>query len=169
MNKFALITAVSLFLLTGVSCQSGSIFSDSNLDTSVGQPDSTPEVLPPPPTAETTTAAVKSTPVPAKTKPVAPTPQPVVTLKAAQLIGGWVVIKAQTSFASITFINDGTYVSHLNDRPFDSGKWELNGATLTLTSDAGYEMNKIFTKVSIEGNRLRANDGVIPMIWERAK
>lgn len=180
MNYFISIVLISfIFLLVGASCKPNSAPSSSNLNTPAGQSDSVSDVLPLSKTTETatesdqttptTTVTVKPTPALVETKPVTPTPKPVITLKASQLVGGWIVIKAQTSFASITFINDGTYISHLYDRPFDSGKWTLNGATLTLASSAGSEMNKIFTKVSIDGDRLRANDGVIPMIWERGK
>ena len=166
MNSFLLVIVVGLLVLAGASCTGGSK-TPANLYTPADRSDPNTKVMPP--SKANTTTAVEPTSIPIAPKAITPAPKPSVTLEAAQLVGGWSVIKAQTSFESITLIADGTYISHLYDRPFDSGKWALSGTTLTLTSDAGSEMNKIFTKVSLEGNRLRANDGVIPMIWQKGK
>lgn len=86
------------------------------------------------------------------------------------LIGGWRVIKGQTTgFESITLDSDGLYYSHLHDRPFDDGTWELAKATLILRSSADGLSNVQFTHVSLEGKKLKMNVGAVVTVWERVQ
>lgn len=89
---------------------------------------------------------------------------------AQDLVGGWRPIKAQTvGFDSIIFDTGEFYYTHLNERPFDEGSWEFSNDTLILRSAAGGVNNLEFTKLQIEGNKLKMDANGIPTVWERIK
>lgn len=75
-------------------------------------------------------------------------------VSAAQLSGGWNVKESgSVGWASITFDSNGTYATHLNERPFDDGSWSVNNGSLTLESRVP-EFNSEFSNVSLKDNTL---------------
>lgn len=84
---------------------------------------------------------------------------------AETVVGGWTVEEADAGYSSITFFKDGTYISHLNERPFDSGLWTFKDGTLTVSSDVDSAFSEVYTNVSIDDNELvGANNGVAYML-----
>ena len=56
--------------------------------------------------------------------------------KADDVAGSWTADKG-SDFEEITIEAGGTFATYLHERPFASGTWSLDGATLVLTNDDG--------------------------------
>ncbi len=89
------------------------------------------------------------------------------------LIGSWQWTQGPASWQSIILDQDGNYYTHLHDRPFDSGTWNLESGILSLDSEVGEEMDLSFKdlKLSKEDNlnMMRVIDDATVSVWERIK
>ena len=68
-----------------------------------------------------------------------------------RLYGGWVSLGGD--FEEVLFTDDGTYSTFLAERPFDSGRWTLDGEVLTFISDADPILNLKYQIVNITDSK----------------
>lgn len=72
----------------------------------------------------------------------------------SDVMGDWVVVTSEDlGWQSVSFMEDGTYNTHLNDRPFDDGTWTLENGELKLESSVP-SMSATFRKARTQVQRL---------------
>lgn len=89
-------------------------------------------------------------------------------VKPEDLYGGWQVIKGQTTnFDSIIFNDDGTYNSHLNERPLEEGNWQIKNNTLFINPGVSGNFNMQFTGLELTDGKLLLRVGPIYSTWKK--
>lgn len=86
------------------------------------------------------------------------------------LVGGWLIVSSETlSWDSIILNEDGSYFSHLNERPFDNGTWNFSEGILELKSDGGIEMNLQFSDLILRERKLELTRDGSKSIWNKVE
>lgn len=92
------------------------------------------------------------------------------TASKADLSGGWLMVSSETlSWDSIILNEDGTYFSHLKERPFDTGTWDYSDDILELKSDAGLSMNLSFSDLTLKENKLELEQNGLQTVWNKVE
>lgn len=85
----------------------------------------------------------------------------------ATILGGWTIVEG--SFSTVVFDEEGVYYATLSNGSNETGKWEMRGDDLILTSNSDPDFSYEFKVQTLTGDQAEMLVDDVVQIWTKNK